>query len=704
MPDPRQVAQIRFDTKPAQGLLSGDRFALAENRDVAFTGLDPGSPVEVRLEGDADFRVRLHADSRGAVQSRDNQDLVPQQLGIAMRGGEAFEVRCTVDGAPLVFVLEVEHNRFTAEEISAMLADLGAMDLQWDATSPIPTRVGDLEQRITRFVTNYPALASTARSIFMHPDEVLERTQRLVPVRSLKRLNPSNLRSNLVQRRLDASGRPLSKELIDTVDIASIDTPANAYVSMLVNSLAHYRDGLERQIDLEDRRLATEANRERSYRSTVAPIGPAERKALELRQRLKQLRENLRAVSPINLPREWRSFQSRPDRTANAVRFDARFTKFTRLASDIMDWRAETARADRLQRIAEFGRRPHDEIYEVWTVCKTFEALYRLGFRTPRNPDSTDHLEAFVQLEKPSGSLYGLRENEAVTLVHKDAPHLLIRIGYEPRVSYHRGGVRTPDIMLVLRGKDVSEKRRAQFGGRAYGNSPLFLDAKYQARSILDRDPDSRRKFITKYVDLAAKGRHPHSYVLQAARGKFAWAQRKLFGEMESAWELGISSHALFPYRVGIATMEPSPQKADSSLEARLPIVRIIYAWLVMQGVICVCPRCGGALSKRAGTSRLDQATGLCADTFKPYLPDSDSVIPNPPRRTLECRECELGITANYCGSCRAQQVFVPIIKVYPRKGSEYDKQSTDWVRDYEIAEPSDVHWGRHCPKCGAAP
>lgn len=583
-----------------------------------------------------------------------------------------------------------------------MLSDLGAMDLQWDATSPIPTRVGDLEQRVTRLVTRYPALAATASSIFARPDEALQRTERLVPSRSVRWLGPTHLRRNLAQGRLDAGGNPLGKTVLAALDVASIDTPANAYVVHVLKGLARYRDELKRQLGLEDRRLANEADRERSYRSRSMPAGKAERKAEELRRRLRELEQELDAMQLINLPVGWESFRSRPDRTASAVRFDPRFTKFTRLASQIMDRRAEAARADRLQRIAEFGRRPHNEIYEVWTVCKAFEALYRLGFRTPRNPDLEEHHEAFLRLERSGGGVYGLRKNEAVDLVHKDAPHLYIRVGYEPSIPY-RGGVRTPDVMLVLRGSaDRTDKSPARFGGTPYGDSPLYLDAKYQMRSVLD--PGGNKDYVTKYADLASKGgkRRPHSYVVQAAPDKFVWTQRKKAGDKTSASMLGVRDEEYFPYRVGAASMTPIPPNEDSSLESRMPLVRIIYAWLVMQGVVAICPRCGGVMRTRSRVQRQDPETGLFADIFKPYIPSSGSVLPTPARHSLDCQACHLGVTANYCGSCRKDGVFVPIIKIYPRPDSEQEVLTDEWVRDYEIAEPSDVHWARHCPRCGS--
>lgn len=686
-----------------RALQNAERFWVKENSHLKLAGLDPGSPVGVRLEGDDRFAVRLHADESGIVEGN-QPSFVTRRLGVAMRAGEAFEIRCYVQGAPVDFVVEMEHHRFTAAEIVAMLADLGAMDLQWDATSPIPTRVGDLEQRVGRLVSTYPALSDVARSIVARPDEVLDRMPRLVPVRDARRLSPTDVRVNLTQRRLDGRGRPLGTAVLDTVNMASVDTPANAYVKAVIESMELYAHDLKRQVALEDRRLANEAERERSYRTASTLAGRAERTTQELRQQLKRFQQQLDSLQFTNLPPSWGAFRSRPDRTSNAVRFDPRFTKFTRLTSEIMDRRSEAARTDRLQRIADFGRRPHSEIYEVWVVCKAFEAIYKLGFRTPSYPKSVDHREAFLRLEKPSGAVYGLRKDEPVELVHKDAPHIYIRIAYEPMLTdKNTGQVGTPDVVLVLRGSaDVAEKSPAKFGGERYGASPLYFDAKYQMRSVLE--PRGNKDYVTKYVRLATSGgtRRPHSFVVQAAPDGFAWTQRKREGDESSASQLGLDSDALFPYRAGVVSMSPVPVGEDSSLVARMPLVRVIYAWLVVQGLIAICPRCGGVLRRRAGTRKTDPVTGLCADTFKPYLPSPESVVPNPSKHSLDCEECKLGVTANYCGSCRRQGVFVPIIKVYPRSDQEQEALTSQWVSDYEIAEPSDVHWARHCPRCGS--
>jgi len=693
-----------FDDGKTEELAAGVEVVLFENRGFRLLGLEPRSAVGVRLAGDESFRERVRADGSGSLAGTRGAT-VPQRLGIAMRGGETFEVRVEVGGRPLVFAVAVEHNRFSAEEVQAMLDDLGAMDIRWDAEAAVPTRVGDLEARIERLRSLYPRLEAAARRVIASPDRVLTRETALVPLREARDFSPSALRRNVAAGRITPDGDPVASTVYADVTVESPDTAANARVRDLLDRVARARDRLVRQVDIEDRRLERVAAREAAYRRRGGERGPAERAVAELRRRLGELRRELRDVEVLRAPGEWYGFLSVASAMTNAARYDGRYAEVEETAAALLDERAAGTREDRLQRIAAFGKRPHDELFEAWSVAKTIEALYRLGFRTAVDPGSERPVEAFLQLESDAGGMYGLKRGHHVSLVHKDARHLFVRVGYEPTVP-HGDGFRTPDIMLVLRGS-TRGLHPARHEGRWYRDDPFYLDAKYRSRSMLG--DDAAVKQLGKYVGLTGRrrDRRPFSYLLQAAPDRFSWLQRTRVGDSTAARRIGYRDRAdredLYPYRVGAVTLQPRPGGEPATGMTELQ--KALYAWLVSQGVVCVCPRCGGALRGRSALAKVGP-DGVCAYAAKPYLPEGLEPLtrPSPRRRTLVCERCDLGLTVNFCSECFRAGSFVPIVKLYPRTADEDRAAAQAWISDYEIAYPSDRPQMRHCPRCGAAP
>src|SRR5690606_14001364 len=349
-----------FDDGKTEELAAGVEVVLFENRGFRLLGLEPRSAVGVRLAGDESFRERVRADGSGSLAGTRGAT-VPQRLGIAMRGGETFEVRVEVGGRPLVFAVAVEHNRFSAEEVQAMLDDLGAMDIRWDAEAAVPTRVGDLEARIERLRSLYPRLEAAARRVIASPDRVLTRETALVPLREARDFSPSALRRNVAAGRITPDGDPVASTVYADVTVESPDTAANARVRDLLDRVARARDRLVRQVDIEDRRLERVAAREAAYRRRGGERGPAERAVGELRR-------ELRDVEVLRAPGEWYGFLSVASAMTNAARYDGRYAEVEETAAALLDERAAGTREDRLQRIAAFGKRPHDELFEAWSV------------------------------------------------------------------------------------------------------------------------------------------------------------------------------------------------------------------------------------------------------------------------------------------------------------------------------------------------
>jgi hypothetical protein len=701
-------ARIIFDTGREVRLGPGDEQGLPENQGFTLEGLDAGSPVGIRLIGEDAYRDFVTADQDGRA-TRTSRQTLPQQLGIHMRGGETFELRCYADGQAIEFLLDVTRNLYTREQVDAMLEDLRSMEYAWDARSPVPTRVGDLERRVRAVVEAYPVAAAAAREVFDQPDEVLQHQQMVIPVRDARRMSARDVRTNLARRALDAHGSPVASTIVATIDVASHDTAANAYAAERLTHANAQLDELLRQLDLEDRRLAREATREGRYRGSTSRVGVSEAAIRELRTRATALMDELRSLRRQAAPRPWRAFRARPSASANMVRFDPRFVRLTQSVAK-MTRMADGGRDSRLQRIAEFGRRPHSEIFETWAVAKAVEALYRLGFRVANDGNARDHMEAFVQLEDRGGATYGLRRGASVALRHKDADHLFVRVGYEPPVEVKKNHVRTPDIMMVLRGGH-EHRSRAYFDGERYRTDPLYLDAKYRTNDFVDGEHAAGP--IKKYLEVRHRNGQreplrPYSFLVQARGTPFTWSQRRSVGDDDALRALGfdgmLEAKAVFPYRVGVATIAPDAHGSDAlGDEAPMhPLVRIIYTWLVTQGVVAICPRCGSGMEpgRQEGREKAKHSA------FKPYRPQAGAgaLRPAPRKRHLECRSCDLGVTVNYCDTCVRDEVFVPIVKMYRHAERPDEAAKPAWIRDYEIAAPTDRRQLRHCPRCGHSP
>ena len=650
---------LHVDGMHAMRLEPARTYEVSEEKRYSLHGLAPGAVVRVREAGDMRWVHEVIADERGQVLD------AHVALGTHERGGDTFDI--DVGGTSLSMNVLFSH-KFDRGLIESMLQDLYAAGFQWDRSSPIPTRTGDLEEHVEAFCRALDGLDKTVASIVAAPDMILEPVTVEVQPHEVRRVSATLLARELARGRISASGQPQAHRMLSIAHAPSLDTGGNAFVAAVIRELRDILSALLRDVEAESNRIAALAARERRY--GYDSLDSAHFQRLEMR--LWALRERLLALHVPRLSSEWISLSRSPDGSANVVVFDVRYRTIRDRRLRLRAMRGTDV--ERLHRLVEFGKRPHDRIYEMWVVAKVLEALQKLGFEGGTEGSRESPLRA-LEVGASDGE-YSLARERPLPLRHHALPHLAVVLAYEQRIAKPSGEKELcPDITIALR--DAISLGPPTYGERAYDQRTLFIDAKFRDMRVGSESSELARK----YADLRAGAQ---CHILHV--GSYTGWSRRTATHGHGEW---VGHEQYFPYRLSWSTLRPSddPEAARAMSQS---LVRIIYSWLVRLGVVCICPRCGGQLA--ALGSSPTAGVDLALIPFRSYK-----------KRTLVCGKCNLGITANFCGQCRQRNIFTPIVKVYPRADRSNGEVTDDWSLDYEIAVRAGDYRGRVCPRCGAA-
>lgn len=650
----------------------------------------------------------------------------------------AFEVEVkTPAGETATVKVRPVVSHLSPAEISVMIAELEDDDLAWDGRAAgiegpeterehlgeevrIPgrrrhSRAPTPWEQAHELLRLWPALQDLLdRACAALPTQPLM-TRRRGPTQTLRQ-DRRSLEQNLKEGWMTVQGDELVNRHPRVHGLQpgrTVDTPAAAELLRSATELNQLRQRVVQSMRLRRQHNKARQSLEQRYQLDAGPIA-RELKAQYVR--LSDLIQAMETLEALRLPKTIQGLRSAPSRSTASALYHPAHKAWYRAADEL----ARICRAHfapvRLKRLERTARRQTWHLYEIWMTRRIAAMLVRLGFRAQ---------QSWASLESEEGSLYGLQEGGSLTFTHLSG--LEVRLTVEPSLPNDGGAAYRPDLLLELGGNTRDDRLQP------LPLIPLMIDAKLR-RLAWPRHLPAVQNLVDQIRSKYRAGWHAHCPEAPQAMQPMIYVcvPSPLVDDRHAPWSLwpiadlegqppeGLNATDL-PYLTGVLNLHPHPAEHPDRLDDP-DLRRVLLAWLTINRIFWICPRCGENLTRFSDRKLHKLARNSprgdpgCAEPRIGYVTTAAGVVERRAKRVLmpqnlhvACPTCEGLMVISHCGRCRDEREQRPPIHKYfgsfSRPFSEADPDEALWDR-IEITRPgvgrgNEARWNRPCPNCG---